>query len=238
MNQKQQTISEHLKELRKQFTWVLIPCILIFIVSLSFAPYIIKGLISYYQLSSQIVTLSPFESINTMITLSTCITVVLSLPFILFSLYRFCKPVLNKKLRKAITHNILYCLGLALFGLLFGLLIFSKMVLSTLLKYQVAQPMWGVNGVIMFIITTSIILALAMQIIIVIPTLSKLGILNIKYLKQNRLIIMLVIITLSAFITPPDVVSQLFMFIPFYGSMELGLFITKWTEVKENDRVR
>jgi len=231
-----QTISEHLKELRKEFTWVLIPCILIFIVTLGFSKYIIKELISYYQLSNAIVTLTPFESINTMITLSTCITVILSLPFILYSLYRFCKPTLNKQVQKAIKYNILYCLVLALGGLLFGLFIFSKMVLTTLLKYQVANPMWGVGSVIAFIITTSIILALVMQIIIIIPTLSKLGILNIKYLKQNRLIIMLIVITLSAFITPPDVVSQLFMFIPFYGSMELGLFITKWVEVKKNDR--
>jgi sec-independent protein translocase protein TatC len=226
----EQTIAEHMMELKKQFVWIIIPIVSIFIVAFAMSPLIIKSLIEYIALEANVVTLTPFEGINTSIMISGVITLVLSIPFILYSLYRFSKPALSKNVDTLIVKNILTIMLLAVFGMCFGIFIFSKMVLNTLLNYNIANPMWSINSIIKFVMVSGLAMALVMQTIIVIPTLNKMGMINIMKMKESRWIIVIFILILSAMVTPPDVVSQVFMFIPFYGSIELGMLLSKRKE--------
>ena len=222
-------MDEHFRVLRKEFAWVLIPSALIFAVSLVLSPLMIISLISYLNLGSEsVVTLSPFEGINTMILLSGMITLTLSMPLLLFSLYRFSKPALSNQVMRGMKQYVVWSAVIAVFGIVFGIFLFSKLVLLTLSSsYQIASPMWSVMSIVKFVIVSGLSIALFMQIIILLPALKKLGLINVKSLKEKRWLIIIVILVVCAMITPPDVISQLLLFIPSYGSFELGLLLSK-----------
>ena len=64
--------------------------------------------------------------------------------------------------------------------------------------------------------------------------LTKLGILSSHVLKKYRKHALVVILILSALITPPDVISQLLVTIPIYLLFELGVLVTLKVEKQKN----
>ena len=60
---------------------------------------------------------------------------------------------------------------------------------------------------------------------VVVFLLTKLGLLKPAFLKKNRAYIIIVIFILAAFITPPDVVSQIMLGIPMVVLLELSILV-------------
>ena len=60
---------------------------------------------------------------------------------------------------------------------------------------------------------------------VVVFLLTKLGVLKPELLKKNRGIIIVVIFIIAAFITPPDVISQIMLGVPMMLLMELSIWI-------------
>ncbi len=57
--------------------------------------------------------------------------------------------------------------------------------------------------------------------------LSKLGIVTDKQLRSNRKYVIIAVFIVAAFLTPPDVVSQILMAIPLVFLYELSIIIAK-----------
>ena len=69
---------------------------------------------------------------------------------------------------------------------------------------------------------------------IVIYLLSKLGIVSSSMLKKYRKHALVGILLLSAIITPPDVISQVLVSIPILILYEIGIYVSKIVERKNN----
>jgi len=223
------TYREHFKELRKKFLWILFPALAIFVLTFLFSKKIISSLMNYVNIPLEsVVSLTPFESIQTSLMLSGFTTLLFIFPMFLFSFYNFTKPAMNKKV-KSTTRKYLYgCTFFALVGFTFGIVVFSRMVLNTLIStYQLTNPMWSVMSIVKFIMKSSLSLAVIMQTCMIIPALNNMELINVKKLKKFRPLIIISVLILSAIITPPDIVSQVIMAIPFYGSFELGMLLSK-----------
>ena len=57
--------------------------------------------------------------------------------------------------------------------------------------------------------------------------LSKLGIVTEKQLRSNRKFVIVIVFIIAAFLTPPDVVSQVFMAIPLVGLYEISILVAR-----------
>ena len=57
--------------------------------------------------------------------------------------------------------------------------------------------------------------------------LAKLGIINDAQLRSNRKIVILVVFVIAAFLTPPDMVSQVLMAVPLIFLYEFSIIIAK-----------
>ena len=77
---------------------------------------------------------------------------------------------------------------------------------------------------------------LVFQLPLLIRLLASLGIVSSDWLRKNRKIAIVVILVLSALITPPDIISQLLLFAPFYLLYEYGISIAKNIEKQNADR--
>ena len=82
---------------------------------------------------------------------------------------------------------------------------------------------------------TSVTLAsgIVFELPILVYFLSKVGLVNPRFLKKYRRHSLIVILTLAAIITPPDIISQILVAIPLVLLYELGISISRRIEKKE-----
>ena len=86
----------------------------------------------------------------------------------------------------------------------------------------------------MSMITTSTFLTgLFFELPVVMYLLAKIGILSSAVLKKYRRHSIVVILILSAIITPPDVISQLLVTFPIYTLYEIGIVVVKRVEKRK-----
>ena len=64
---------------------------------------------------------------------------------------------------------------------------------------------------------------------IIIYFLTKVGIVTPKFLSKNRKFALIIVLSLSAIITPPDIVSQIIVSIPLLILYEVSIFISRLT---------
>ena len=69
---------------------------------------------------------------------------------------------------------------------------------------------------------------------IIVYFLTKIGLLTPEFMRKYRKISLVIVLTLSAIITPPDIASQVIVAIPIMILYELSIFISKKV-LKNND---
>ncbi len=152
--------------------------------------------------------------------------IILAFPYFLWELWRFVKPGLYPHEKKYAGGMVVYCSLLFFVGILFGYFILSPFSIKFLGQYQVSQ---AVTNQIRSYVNTVSMLVLACGIIFEMPILayffSRMGLLTPALLRQYRKHALVIMLVLSATITPPDVVSQLFLVLPLYLLYEISIFI-------------
>jgi len=223
-------VKEHLKELKVEAYKLALPLVILFIIFFTLAKPIVNFLLTYYNIPiNSIVSLNPFESLQTSLMIAGSLTLLFSFPMILNSIFNYCKEMIPTKILKKSKKIISISYILALMGVSFGIFIFGKLVLNNIItSYTLTTASWGIMSVFSFIITSSITLGLAMQIILIVPALEKIGLITKKGLKRSKPFVFIGILILSALATPPDITSMLIMSIPIYGAYELGIILTKF----------
>ncbi len=230
---KEQTIKEHLDEIRKRVCYVFFPAIAMFFIYFSISSSIITKFLNFYNI--QAFVLSPLEYINTQINLSLVLTIVSSIPIILTQLYLFVKPAMKKEHRNKIVKQIAYSSVLAVMGVAFGIFIFANYTFEFLNSYPGLQSFWGVGSVFNYIFFSALSFGIIFQIIIIIPFLDMTNLLKVELLKNKRRFIFFGILILSAWITPTlDIFTMCVMAIPTYATFELGLLLTKFNRRYKN----
>ena len=121
MQDKELSLVEHLSELRKRIIFCLIPFLLATIVSASFA----KPILAFLRLPAKgviekLAFFSPQEVAVVYIKIAVFSGVVLSLPIILYHIWKFISPALDEKQRKYIYTFVFWALFAFLTGGCFG----------------------------------------------------------------------------------------------------------------------
>ena len=118
---------------------------------------------------------------------------------------------------------------LFLTGVLFGYYIIAPFALKFLTGYEVADTVASptltsyVNNMAMYTVPTGIIFELP----IVVYFLTKVGLITPDFMKKYRRMAVVVILVLSAVITPPDVTTQFLIGVPLYLLYEVSIVISK-----------
>ncbi len=183
----------------------------------------------------------PFSIINikmtgqfmTHITVSLIIGLVIAFPFVFNEFWKFLKPALKKK---EINHSrgaVFFASILFSLGALFGYYIIVPLSMNFLGNYNVSVEVVNKINLNSYIQTfTSVVLASAVvfELPVLIFFLSKIGLVTPKFLKKYRKHSLVVILALSAIITPPDIFSQILVSLPLWLLYEIGIGISKRVE--------
>ncbi len=155
---------------------------------------------------------------------------IVAAPYVIFEFWRFVKPALYDNERKHSVGAVIYMSLLFATGVLFGYYLIVPLSVHFLGSYSISGSVINQINVLSYIGTVSSI-TLASGVIFELPVfvyfLSKVGILTPSLMKKYRRHAYIVLLILSAVITPPDVFSQIMVCLPLVILYEIGIVISK-----------
>lgn len=160
---------------------------------------------------------------------------ILAFPYLIWELWCFVKPALPPEQRRKSIRYAIECPIWFVMGLLFGYYVIAPLAINFLGNYQVSDQISNIIDVSSFmttVLSVSFAAAVAFQLPILIRLLATMGIVTAEGMRQYRKIAVVALLVFAAIITPPDVVSQVLIFIPCYALYEYGIGITARIEAQ------
>lgn len=160
---------------------------------------------------------------------------VVAFPYLIWELWLFVKPALPPYQRKQSIRYVVETPIWFIIGLLFGYYVISPLAINFLGNYTVSDQISNIIDVGSFMSTVlgvSFAGAIAFQLPLLIRLLATLGIIGSESMRQYRKLAVVVLLVFSAVITPPDVVSQILIFVPCYALYEYGIRIARRIEIQ------
>lgn len=246
MDPKELPVIEHIEELRKR----LIICAVFFVIALFAGFYLAEPIIKYIQYDaepfiehfkqnneqldqSNELTLNAFkvtDPLTVYLEVTFFVALILTSPVILYQLWAFVAPGLYEAERKATLKYIPYAFILFLAGVLFGYFILFPNVMNFMMNLSERlgiQQVIGINEYFSFLFKLVIPFGLLFQLPVITLFLSRLGVLNPKWMVKIRKYSYFVLFVIAVLIAPPDLVSYIILSIPLFILYEFSIVIAK-----------
>lgn len=162
--------------------------------------------------------------------------VIIGFPYILWEIWRFISPGLYEKERKY-SRGFIFTASLLFFiGVLFGYYVVAPLSINFLGTYQVSDLVNNEIDLASYIGTVRaavIACGIMFELPIIIFFLTKVGLVTPEILKKYRKIALVIVLILSAIITPPDITSQIVVAIPVLILYQISIYISKMVIKRE-----
>ena len=158
-----------------------------------------------------------------------------SFPFVFWEVWRFISPGLYDQEKNAARGAVFFVSLLFFMGAAFGYFILAPLSINFLSNYQLDPSILNEFDITSYISTlTMLVLASAImfQLPVVVYFLAMSGLVTSSMLKAYRRHAIVIILIVSAIITPPDVISQILIAMPILVLYEAGIQIAKRLEKK------
>jgi sec-independent protein translocase protein TatC len=185
---------------------------------------------------------APNEAFLTRLKLSAVVGLFVVAPFIFFKIYGFILPGLYKRERRVVTPLLIATTALFYTGVAFAFLVVIPQVMSFLLSFgtEVMEPLIGVGPYFNFVSRLCLAFGLVFELPLLVLFLSYIGLLNPRTLLRAWRFAIIIIVSMSAVLTPPDVISQIMMAGPvivlYLGSVLVAIAVTSRRQNKNKDR--
>ncbi len=164
---------------------------------------------------------------------------ILGLPYVLWEVWRFIKPALKEKERRASTSFIFFATVLFLIGVLFSYYIIVPLMVNFLGNYKVSEMVennFTMDSYIDTVTTLSLATGIVFELPIIVFFLTKFGIMTPQFMRKYRKHAVVVILIVAGVITPsPDMTSQLLVAFPLYLLYEASIFVSMY-EMKRKSK--
>jgi sec-independent protein translocase protein TatC len=165
---------------------------------------------------------------------------VLGAPYVLWEVWRFIKPALKDREKKASTGFIISATILFLSGVLFSYYIIVPLMVNFLGNYQVSTMVennFTMDSYISTVTTLSLSAGLIFELPILVYFLTRFGLMTPQFMRKYRKHAIVVILVVAGVITPsPDITSQLLVAFPLYFLYEASIFVSYFV-IKKKEKV-
>lgn len=187
---------------------------------------LINFIIGFIPSQVNVVSLNPSDGFLVYFWSSISIALVFFSFFSFASISFFLKDVLYKKekqmiLSLVVPSGLLYVLGFV-FGVYLYLLVIVPYFLSVNLLLGLTN-FWSLYSILSGALVLGVSLGISFQLPLIIRNCLLIGLLKKDVLVANRFFIVFGLLLVSAFVTPPDVVSQLLVALPLFFMFELSM---------------
>jgi sec-independent protein translocase protein TatC len=167
---------------------------------------------------------------NLQLNSSIMIGLILGVPYLLYEIWKFIRPALHDKERKAASGFVFYSSSLFMLGVLFGYYVITPLSIRFFASYTVSDSIKNMFAVDSFISSETMLTLLAglvFQLPIIVYILSSLGILTPAFMRKSRRYAVILTLVLAAIITPsPDALTMLVVAMPLYLLYEFSITVS------------
>lgn len=229
-----QPLISHLIELRKRLINSIIAILVIFLALVYFANDIYQlvsaPLIRQMPVGATMIATDVASPFFTPIKLTFMVSVILSVPVILYQVWAFVAPALYKHERRLVmpllvSSTLLFYIGMAfayfvVFPLAFGFL--------THAAPEGVQVSTDIRSYLDFVMALFIAFGVSFEVPVAIVLLCWMGVTTPEDLRKKRPYVLVGAFVVGMLLTPPDVFSQTLLAIPMYCLFEIGVFFARF----------
>jgi sec-independent protein translocase protein TatC len=263
---KEMSFLEHLEVLRWHLIRSALAIIILAVVAFIFNDFVFNSIIlapkspkfitndllcrfgNFLNMKSLCINNKPFQIINinmagqfsTHIMVSLMAGLIVAFPYIFWEIWSFVKPALHTKEKSHTRGAVFFTSFLFIIGVFFGYFIILPLSVHFFGTYSVSSQVVNQINLTSFISTTSsCVLAsgIVFELPVIIYFLSKVGLITPNFLRRYRRHAIVVILTIAAIITPPDVFSQILVSLPLLLLYEISILISKRVAAKDKSMV-
>lgn len=237
MKEKKETIFEHLQELRR-----------VIIISLAAIFLGMAGCYCFLRQPLMLIVLNPIQSIGkelvmigvaegflVQLKLAGIGGIILASPVVLWQVMGFVLPALYNDERKIFLVSFFIALSLFFAGIFFAYVFVLELGLKIFL-FDFAQEfttMISASKYLSFFISFLFPFGLIFQIPLAACLLSRLGLITPNLLRNKRAYAVIVILIISAVLTPPDIFSQIILALPMFLLYEISILLAVLVDRKK-----
>lgn len=192
------------------------------------------------KINIQLINTEMAGQFTLMIDSSLMIGLVLGIPYVLYELWRFIKPALHEKERKAANGFVFYTSCLFILGVLFGYFVITPISLNFLAGFTVStaiQNLFSIDSYISSVATLTLATGLVFELPILVYVLATLGIMTPKFMRESRRYAIVIILIVAAVVTPtPDMLTMTVVAIPLFLLYELSISVAGRVEKRRKKR--
>lgn len=166
---------------------------------------------------------------------------IVAFPYVLYQLWRFISPGLKKNERKNSRGFIIIASLLFFTGVLFGYYVITPLSFNFLANYSISDKVindFDLNSVIAAVRSSSLAAGLVFELPILVYFLTKIGFVTPQILKKYRKFALVIVLIISAVITPPDIASQVIVAVPILILYQVSIFISRIVVRNQNKKER
>lgn len=240
----QKPLLEHLIELRKRLIYCLATFFVAFLISYHFAADIFSFLVQPLsnllqgQEGRRMIYTGLTEAFLTYLSVSFFTALFLTLPLILWQLWKFIAPGLYRN-EKTVFSSFFFATPVLFFaGAAVAYYVVCPMAWEFFLSFETTtgplpvQLEARVGEYLSLVLKLVFAFGLSFQLPVILVLLAKVGVLSSGQLASKRKYAFLSIVIFAAVITPPDIISPISLIIPLYALYEISLILVKGVERK------
>ena len=155
---------------------------------------------------------------------------IIAFPYVLLEFWRFIRPGLHANERKNARGFIFVASILFFMGVLFGYYIVTPLSINFLGSYTVSNEVFNdfdLDSYIGLLRAAVLSAGFIFELPILMYFLTKIGIVTPNFLRSNRKFAIVIVLSISAIITTPDIASQIIVTIPILILYEVSIVISK-----------
>jgi len=154
---------------------------------------------------------------------------IVAFPYVLYQLWSFISPGLKDNERKSSRGFLVIASFLFFLGVLFGYYIVTPLSINFLANYQISEQIsneFDISSVIAIVRSSALASGFVFELPIIIYFLTKVGLVTPQFLRKYRKYALVLVLILSAIITPPDIASQVIVAIPILILYQVSIYIS------------
>ena len=161
--------------------------------------------------------------------------IVVACPYVFWQIWTFIKPALYAHEKRAFRLTFAATVFLFLLGVVFcyAAVYFLAVDFFLIAGEDLATPMLAIDKYVSFLFGFVVPFGLAFELPVALYITTKMGLTNHQMLASKRKFVILAVVVIAAFLTPPDVVSQIMLSIPILLLFEISLLICKAVKPRE-----
>ena len=231
------TFLEHLEEFRWRLIYSFLGIVLGTILSWIFIDDLINVILlkPAFDAGIKLQNLKPFGQVYVYLEVAIICGIILSIPNIFYQFWKFIVPALKENEQKYISSIVIYSSFCFIIGIAFAYFIMLPFTLDFAAHFgsQDIKNQFAINEYLSVIISIMLGAGVVFELPMITYFLTKIGILTPMFMSKNRKYAVLIILIISAFLTPADIVSQIILAIPIGFLYEFSILISKFVYKKK-----